>query len=157
MIRGLLGEGVAASTRFDPQAKGLGEWVRSRMVAIEESLLTSSTDDRDALRETAREFVRREVAPYLQEWEDAGEVPRALHLAAAKQGLLGVSFPESVGGEGGDLLDSVALAGGDVRGGCVERADGRAVHRRHRAAAHRRLRLRPTWSTGSSGRRWPAR
>ena len=39
LIRGLLGEGVAASTRFDPQAKGLGEWVRSRMVAIEESLM----------------------------------------------------------------------------------------------------------------------
>ena len=39
VIRGLLGEGVAASTRFDPQAKALGEWVRSRMVAIEESLV----------------------------------------------------------------------------------------------------------------------
>ncbi len=39
VIHGLLGEGVAASTRFDPQAKGLGEWVRSRMVAVEESLL----------------------------------------------------------------------------------------------------------------------
>ncbi len=70
--------------------------------------MTSPTDA-DALRETAREFVRREVAPYLQEWEDAGEVPRSLHQAAAKQGLLGVSFPEAVGGEGGDLLDSVAL------------------------------------------------
>ncbi len=62
-----------------------------------------------ALREMATEFVRREVAPYLQDWEDAGEVPRSLHLAAAKQGLLGVSFPESVGGEGGDLLDSIAV------------------------------------------------
>ena len=39
LLRGLLGDGVAASTRFDPQAKGLGEWVRSRMVAIEDSLL----------------------------------------------------------------------------------------------------------------------
>ncbi|KRF16467.1 exopolyphosphatase [Nocardioides sp. Soil797] len=39
LIRGLLGDGVAASTRFDPQAKGLGEWVRSRMVSIEEGLL----------------------------------------------------------------------------------------------------------------------
>jgi acyl-CoA dehydrogenase len=62
-----------------------------------------------ALRDTAREFVRREVAPYLQEWEDAGEVPRSLHLAAAKQGLLGIAFAESVGGEGGDLLDSIAV------------------------------------------------
>jgi acyl-CoA dehydrogenase len=50
------------------------------------------------------------VAPHLQEWEDAGEVPRSLHLAAAKAGLLGVSFPEAVGGEGGTLLDSVASA-----------------------------------------------
>jgi acyl-CoA dehydrogenase len=53
--------------------------------------------------------VRREVAPYLQEWEDAGAIPRELHLAAGRQGLLGVSFPESVGGQGGDLADSVAL------------------------------------------------
>ena len=39
LIRGLLGAGVAASTRFDPQAKGLGEWVRSRTVHIQEDLL----------------------------------------------------------------------------------------------------------------------
>lgn len=39
VIRGLLGDGVAASTRFDPQAKGLGEWVRSRYVDIPEELL----------------------------------------------------------------------------------------------------------------------
>jgi acyl-CoA dehydrogenase len=69
----------------------------------------SSTTERDALRASAREFVRREVAPHLQEWEDAGMVPRELHAAAAKQGLLGVSFPEEVGGQGGDLVDSVAL------------------------------------------------
>ncbi len=69
----------------------------------------SKPEERDALRQTAAEFVRREVAPHLQEWEDAQSIPRELHRAAAKQGLLGVSFPESVGGEGGDLLDSVAL------------------------------------------------
>lgn len=39
VLHGLLGRGVAASTRFDPQAKGLGEWVRSRLVSIEEGLL----------------------------------------------------------------------------------------------------------------------
>lgn len=39
VLRGLLGDGVAAGTRFDPQAKGLGEWVRSRLVSIEEGLL----------------------------------------------------------------------------------------------------------------------
>jgi hypothetical protein len=39
VIHGLLGLGVAASTRFDPQAKALGEWLRSRVVDIPESLL----------------------------------------------------------------------------------------------------------------------
>jgi acyl-CoA dehydrogenase len=53
--------------------------------------------------------VRREVAPYLQEWEDGGEVPRALHARAGALGLLGIAFPEEVGGSGGDLADSVAM------------------------------------------------
>jgi hypothetical protein len=39
VLHGLLGEGVAASTRVDPQAKALGEWVRSRHVEIPEELL----------------------------------------------------------------------------------------------------------------------
>jgi hypothetical protein len=39
LLHGLLGEGVAASTRFDPQAKALGEWVRSRLVDVPEELL----------------------------------------------------------------------------------------------------------------------
>jgi len=38
VLHGLLGRGVAASTRFDPQAKGLGEWARSRHVEIPEAL-----------------------------------------------------------------------------------------------------------------------
>ena len=39
VLKGLLGQGVAASTRFDPQAKGLGEWLRARHVDIPEELL----------------------------------------------------------------------------------------------------------------------
>ena len=39
VIVGLLGEGVASSTRPDPQAKGLGEYIRSRLVEIPASLL----------------------------------------------------------------------------------------------------------------------
>ncbi|GAB3988548.1 acyclic terpene utilization AtuA family protein [Nocardioides marmoraquaticus] len=39
VLHGLLGDGVAAGTRFDPQAKGLGEWLRSRYVDVPEELL----------------------------------------------------------------------------------------------------------------------
>jgi hypothetical protein len=39
VIDGLLGRGVAASTRFDPQGKAVGEWLLSRVVEIPEALL----------------------------------------------------------------------------------------------------------------------
>ena len=39
VIDGILGQGVAYQARFDPQAKGLGEWLRSRHVDLPERLL----------------------------------------------------------------------------------------------------------------------
>jgi acyl-CoA dehydrogenase len=71
--------------------------------------MTFLTDDRRTLQASTRAFVEREVVPNLQEWEDSGDIPRSLHLAAAKAGLLGLGFPEAVGGEGGDLLDVTAM------------------------------------------------
>ncbi len=67
------------------------------------------SDEQEALRETGARFVEREVMPHLAQWEEDQELPRELHVAAAKQGLLGVAFPEEVGGQGGGLQDSVAL------------------------------------------------
>jgi hypothetical protein len=43
VIHGLLGEGVASSTRLDPQAKGLGEWLRARDCAVPTALLPDTT------------------------------------------------------------------------------------------------------------------
>ncbi|MFE6511572.1 acyclic terpene utilization AtuA family protein [Nocardioides sp. NPDC057767] len=45
VIHDLLGEGVAASTRFDPQAKGLGEWARSRFVDMPLNLCPDGTSE----------------------------------------------------------------------------------------------------------------
>ena len=69
------------------------------------------------LHDLGAEFTRREIEPHLQQWEDDGTLPRELHLAAAKQGLLGVAFPEEVGGQGGTLLDSVDLQEGMFEAG----------------------------------------
>jgi hypothetical protein len=44
VVEGLLGEGVASSTRPDPQAKGLGEYLRSRYVDVPTHLLTTGSD-----------------------------------------------------------------------------------------------------------------
>ncbi|MEU2665870.1 acyl-CoA dehydrogenase family protein [Micromonospora sp. NBC_01740] len=75
------------------------------------------TPERRQLRELTRAFVTREVLPHLDDWERAGEIPRELHATAAKLGLLGIGFPESVGGSGGDLLDSVIVTEEIIRSG----------------------------------------
>jgi len=64
------------------------------------------------LHELGAEFTRREILPHLQDWEDEGTLPRELHHAAAKHGLLGLGFPEEVGGQGGTLMDSLDLQEG---------------------------------------------
>ena len=68
-----------------------------------------TTPERLALRESAAGFVARHVVPHLAAWEDAGEVPRELHRAAADAGLLGIGVAEEVGGQGGDLVDVVTM------------------------------------------------
>ncbi|HET6626278.1 MAG TPA: acyl-CoA dehydrogenase family protein [Nocardioidaceae bacterium] len=71
--------------------------------------MTFWTDEQLALRESAKALVHKEITPHLQDWEDAGEVPRSLHRTAAKQGFLGLGVPEELGGSGGTFLDAMAV------------------------------------------------
>ena len=54
--------------------------------------------DRAALADTVRRFAESEIAPHVQAWDDAGEFPRALYARAAELGLLGLGYPEALGG-----------------------------------------------------------
>lgn len=54
--------------------------------------------DRAALADTVRRFADNEIAPNVQAWDDAGEFPRALYARAAELGLLGLGYPEALGG-----------------------------------------------------------
>jgi len=55
-------------------------------------------EDIAAVEDAARKFVQTEVAPYLNAWEEAGEIPRALYRRAAQMGWLEMGYPESLGG-----------------------------------------------------------
>jgi acyl-CoA dehydrogenase len=63
------------------------------------------TEERLALREMATRFTQAHIVEQHQSFEDAGQLPRSLHVAAAEAGLLGLGFPEEVGGSGGSLID----------------------------------------------------
>lgn len=75
------------------------------------------TPERAALAETVRTFTADRIAPSLAQWERAGEIPRDLHRQAAELGLLGVGYPEEVGGSGGDLRDVCVVTESVLAGG----------------------------------------
>jgi acyl-CoA dehydrogenase len=50
------------------------------------------------------------VLPLQDDWERAGELPRSLHKRAAALGLIGLSYPSSVGGGDGDAIDALVMA-----------------------------------------------
>jgi len=68
-----------------------------------------TTPERQQLRKAVRAFTEREILPHVDEWERIGELPRDLSLRAGEADLLGVGFPEEVGGAGGDAADTAII------------------------------------------------
>jgi acyl-CoA dehydrogenase len=70
---------------------------------------TIFSDEHAMMRETARRFFEREVAPHHREWEKAGVAPRSVWKKAGEAGLLCVNIPEAYGGGGADRLAAAVL------------------------------------------------
>lgn len=58
--------------------------------------------------DTVGRFVREEIMPQAEAWEEAGEFPRELYRKAAGIGLLGLGFPEEYGGREEIMKDLAA-------------------------------------------------
>jgi alkylation response protein AidB-like acyl-CoA dehydrogenase len=56
--------------------------------------------DHGLFRETAREFISREIVPNVAKWEAAGKVDKEMFRRAGSAGLLGMAVPEEYGGGG---------------------------------------------------------
>ena len=80
-------------------------------------------ESHEALRDTVRRFTEREIAPYVDEWDDAGEFPRELYKKASAVGILGLGFPEEYGGSSCDqfhkIVQSQELARAGSGGVCA--------------------------------------
>jgi len=77
-------------------------------------------EEHAAIRQTMRRFAQAQIAPNSAEWEEAEEFPLELYKAACDAGIVGVGYPEAVGGQGGDLShiivasDEMVIAGRSV-------------------------------------------
>src|SRR3954471_18231691 len=68
------------------------------------------TPEHQMFRRTLRDYVEKELAPHALEWDEAGIFPREVFRGMAEIGALGINFPESAGGAGGDYWYVVVLA-----------------------------------------------
>jgi alkylation response protein AidB-like acyl-CoA dehydrogenase len=85
------------------------------------------SSDHDAFRDVVRSFIKKEVAPYHDQWERDGVVSRDVWLAAGRAGLLGIDVDEKYGGGGNtDYLYYLVLNEEMARAGA--HGPGFAVH-----------------------------
>lgn len=63
------------------------------------------------VRDSVRRLVEREILPDIDQWEEAESFPRELYLKAGAAGVLGIGYPEALGGSHeGDLFAKVAAS-----------------------------------------------
>jgi acyl-CoA dehydrogenase len=86
------------------------------------------TDEHEDLRQSARGFIERELAPHAQQWEDERWFPDEVFGKLAAQGLLGLKYPEEYGGQGGDHLHEAVLVEELARTGSGGTAAGIGAH-----------------------------
>ncbi|MBL8207076.1 MAG: acyl-CoA dehydrogenase family protein [Blastocatellia bacterium] len=66
--------------------------------------------EHEQFRKTVREFVAREITPFINAWDEAEEFPHALYRQAAEIGLLGIGYPDEYGGTPADGFYSIIVS-----------------------------------------------
>ena len=67
------------------------------------------SEEHKIFRDSLKKFLDKEVVPHIEEWEEAGIVPRSIWKKMGEQGFLCTSVPEEYGGLGADFLYSVIV------------------------------------------------
>ena len=83
------------------------------------------TEEHEDLRASVRRFVRSELTPHIDQWEET-TFPNSVFARLGELGFLGLDKPEELGGEGGDYYTSIVLAEEMVHaqcGGLARRGD----------------------------------
>ncbi len=82
----------------------------------------------EMFRQAVRAFVQKEVEPHVEEWEQAGEIPKSIWPRMGALGFLGVEYDEKYGGAGADVLTTAVLCEEMARARCASLAMAVGVH-----------------------------
>jgi acyl-CoA dehydrogenase len=90
--------------------------------------MTIFNEQHEMFRQAVRSFVDKEVAPHIEEWEVAGQIPKSIWPKMGALGFLGVEYDEKYGGAGADLLTTAVLCEEMARSRCASLAMAVGVH-----------------------------
>ncbi|MCF8256078.1 MAG: acyl-CoA dehydrogenase family protein [Flavobacteriales bacterium] len=65
------------------------------------------TEEHDTFRQAFRDFLKKEVVPFVNEWEERGELPRSIWKKFGDMGFFGIASPERYGGLALDFFYTV--------------------------------------------------
>src|SRR6266478_3386888 len=85
-------------------------------------------EQHDMFRQAVRAFVQKEVEPHVEEWEEAGQIPKSIWPRMGELGFLGVEYDEKYGGAGADVLTTAVLCEEMARARCASLAMAVGVH-----------------------------
>ncbi len=67
------------------------------------------TEEHELFRESLKVFLKKEVVPYIDQWEKTGDIDRFIWKKFGEMGYFGIAYPEEYGGLGLDLFYTVIL------------------------------------------------
>ena len=82
-------------------------------------LMTFFREEHEMFRKSVEQWLAKEIAPHVEEWERAELFPREVFKRAGELGFLGAHYPEDVGGAGGDWWYGAAWGEALVKGRCA--------------------------------------
>ncbi|MDR7319130.1 acyl-CoA dehydrogenase family protein [Brevibacillus nitrificans] len=99
-------------------------------------------EEHEMLRKSVRSFVKKEIAPFVEQWEAAEEFPRELFARMGELGYLGIKFPEEYGGGGADVIADAVMLEEMAKCGSIGVAAG--------IFAQTAIALTPIWKFGTA-------
>jgi alkylation response protein AidB-like acyl-CoA dehydrogenase len=67
------------------------------------------TEEHQLFRKSLQDFLKKEVVPHIEKWEESGQIDKSIWLKFGEMGFLGINYPEAYGGLNLDIFYTVIL------------------------------------------------
>src|SRR5207253_9898290 len=108
-------QALPRNRRIAPAKPALEQASNDAPGSVQGSAVKIFNEPHEMFRRAVRTFVEKEVEPHVDEWEEAGQIPKSIWPRMGELGFLGVEYDEKYGGGGADIQTTMVLCEEMVR------------------------------------------